>query len=305
MRIGIGILGVLAAVGLFGGAYPLEVWVRAHWEDLARGDPDQVAARFASDAGVAFLGGPLDGFHHGPQAIANLWSALFAVLDDVEEVHPLLEPRVIPEASLAYARVELRTARGPVILDHYHVFDEVGRIVAADYAVVNGLEPLGPTVDGLILNGEYRGSAQDARSGVVFRWRNGLVVLFGALESPGAGWVSAGFDPLNRMQGANFLLAAVTPEGILVEDHFGTSPTTHRRDRREDILAAAGKRVGGGVVVEFTIPLNSRDPEDRPLVPGQTYTVLLAYHRSSTSFTVQHTARGSVRITLEGGRGNP
>jgi hypothetical protein len=111
--------------------------------------------------------------------------------------------------------------------------------------------------------------------------------------------VSAGFDPVNRMQGANYIIAAVTSGGIVIEDHFGSGTTSHRRDRREDILRAAGTVSGGQTIVEFAIPLDSLDAEDKPLVPGRTYTVLLAYHRSSTSLTTLHTARGSVQITLE------
>lgn len=295
---GFWIVGILVGIGLVGGAQSLEAWVQAHWEDLASGDPARVAARFAPDAGVAFVGGPWDGFYYGTEAIEDLWATLFAAMG-VEALHPLTEPKAIPEANLAYAQVELRTAGGPVVLWHYHRFDEAGRILASDYVGVAGLAPLGPVIDGALAEGEYRNFVRDPRSGVVFRWRNGLVVLFGALESPGSGWVSVGFDPVNRMQGANFIIAAVTPGGLVIEDHFGTSPTAHRRDRREDILDAAGARVDGGTLVEFVIPLDSGDPEDKPLVPGRTYTVLLAYHRSSPSFTVQHTARGSVRITLE------
>lgn len=292
------IVGVIVWAGLVAGAQPLQTWVRAHWEDLARSDPAQVAARFASDAGQAVLGSPWAGFYYGAEAIERFWATFFAALGGVEELRPLMEPKAIPEANLAYAKVELRTARGPVVLHHYHTFDEEGRIRAADYAVV-GLEVGGPVVDGTISEGEYERTVQEARSGVVFSWRNGLVVLFGALRSPGTGWVSVGFDPMNRMQGANFIIAAVTPAGLVIEDHFGTSPTSHRRDRRGDILEAAGTRVDGGTLVEFVIPLDSKDPEDKPLVPGKTYTVLLAHHRSSASFTVQHTARGSASITLE------
>lgn len=49
----------------------------------------------------------------------------------------------------------------------------------------------------------------------------------------------------------------------------------------------------------FVIPLDSADSEDKPLVPGRTYTVLLAYHRTSTSFATPHSARGSVQMKLE------
>lgn len=112
--------------------------------------------------------------------------------------------------------------------------------------------------------------------------------------------VVAGFDPEFRMQGANYIIAAVTVDGLAIEDHFGTGPTSHRRDARNDVLRAAGIATGGQTVVEFVIPLDSGDAEDKPLLPGRTYTVLLAYHRTSGSFAAIHSARGSVQMELQG-----
>ncbi len=155
-------------------------------------------------------------------------------------------------------------------------------------------------MDGRIEAQEYARNVREPASGVEFFWRNGLVVLVGALRSPGTGWVSVGFDPVRAMQGANYIIAAVSGGQLLIEDHFGTGTTAHRKDAREDILLAAGGVEGGTTAVEFVIPLDSGDPEDKALKPGGTYTVLLAYHRSSPSFIVRHTARGSVRIQLEG-----
>ncbi len=292
--------GAILAVGV-GMAQPtgdeLVGWALRHWEDLGRGDAEAVAGWFAPDGGVAFLGTPWDGFHHG-EDVRAAWDGFLTAIP--AQAYGLTgEPRVIAEAGLVYGSLELSVEAGTVDVESYLRFTADGRISAADYLVRGELGGVAPVVDGQITDGEYPRSARDPRSGVTLYWRNGLVVLFAGLRSPGTGWVSAGFDPERRMQGANYIIAAVTPEGLVIEDHFGTGPTSHRRDRREDILHAAGTVSGGQTIVEFVIPLDSNDPEDKPLVPGRTYTVLLAYHRSSKSFTVIHTARGSVQMELE------
>ena len=271
-------------------------WALRHWEDLGRGDADAVAGWFAPDAGVAFMGTAWDGFYYG-EDVSAAWGEFLAGIP-AQGYSLTGVTRAIAEASLVHGSLELDVGTGTVDVESYLRFTADGKLAAADYVVRDRFEAVAPIVDGQIAEGEYPQSAQDPRSGVTLYWRNGLVVLFAALHSPGTGWVSAGFDPVNRMQGANYILAAVMPGGLLIEDHFGTGPTSHRRDAHEDILQAAGAVSGGQTIVEFVIPLDSNDPEDKPLVPGRTYTVLLAYHRSSTSFTVIHTARGSVQMTL-------
>ncbi len=271
-------------------------WALAHWGALGSGSAEAVAAGFAPDGGVAFLGTAWDGFYYG-SSVVSAWSQFFTGFP--VEGHTLAGVvRAVAEARLVYGTIELAVPGRTVVIESFLQFAADGKIRAADY-VMTAPGAVVPVTDGQIVDGEYPRSAQDRGSGVTLFWRNGLVVLFAALQSPGTGWVSAGFDPVNRMQGANYIIAAVTSGGIVIEDHFGSGTTSHRRDRREDILRAAGTASGGQTVVEFAIPLDSLDAEDKPLVPGRTYTVLLAYHRSSTSLTTLHAARGSVQMTLE------
>lgn len=298
---------VVAAVGV-GSAQPtgedLAAWARAHWDAVGKGRAEVVAAGFAPDGGVAFLGTPVDGFYYGPR-IQDAWSKFFAVFPARE--HALTGVvRAVAEASLVYGELELSVPgdyyvpRRRVVVASFLRFAPDGKIRAADYVAGEGFGLVAPTVDGRIVEGEYRRSAQDKGSGVTLSWRNGLVVLFAAVRSPGTGWLAAGFDPLSRMQGANFIIAALTADGLVIEDHFGIGPTSHRRDARSDVLRAAGTTAAGHTIVEFVIPLDSGDAEDKPLIPGRTYTVLLSYHRTSTSFAVIHSARGSVQMELDG-----
>jgi len=263
---------------------------------VASGSADAAAAGFSPDGGAAFLGTAWDGFYYSDDVL-SAWSLFFARFE--VQGHALKGVvRAVPEASLVYGTLELTLPAGAVVVESFLRFAPDGKIRAADY-VVKAPGAGVPVADGQIADGEYLRSAQDTGSRVTLFWRNGLVVLFAALQSPGTGWVAAGFDPVNRMQGANYILAAVTEDGLVIEDHFGTWPVSHRRDGREDILWARGNDACCPAIVEFVIPLDSNDPEDKPLVPGRTYTVLLAYHRSAKAFTAIHTARGSVQMTLE------
>ncbi len=271
-------------------------WALAHWEALGSGSAEAVAAGFASGGGVAFIGTAWDGFYYGA-GVQAAWNQFFAAFPVQGHAFSGVV-RAVAESSLVYGSLELALPGGAVTVDAFLRFFPDGKIRAADYVVAVSGTAI-PVTDGRIADGEYVRSAQDRGSGVTLHWRNGLVVLFAALRSPGTGWVSAGFDPVNRMQGANYIIAAVTPGGLVIEDHFGSGTTSHTRDRRDDVLRAAGTVSGGQTVVEFVIPLDSGDPEDKALVPGRTYTVLLAYHRSSTSFTAIHTARGSIQMKLE------
>ncbi|HAZ29992.1 TPA: hypothetical protein DCY65_00245 [Candidatus Acetothermia bacterium] len=299
-RMSVVVLGAVVAVGA-AWAQPtgedLVAWAFRHWDDVGSGRLANVVGWFGPEAGLAFLGTPGAGFYYGPD-VAAAWRAFFAEV--LVQGYALTGvTRAIPESGLVHGTLELATDRGPVVVDSYLRFSGDGMLLAADYVVTRGFALPVPVADGVVGGEEYRNAAEDRASGVVLHWTNGLVVLHAALRSPGTGWVAAGFDPVDRMQGANYVIAAVTATGLVIEDHYGTRPTSHRRDARDHVLRAGGNDECCPAVVEFVIPLDSSDPEDKALVPGQTYTVLLAYHRNSKSFTVFHTRRGSVTMTLE------
>jgi len=153
-------------------------------------------------------------------------------------------------------------------------------------------------VDGKILPDEYSRYQWDTETGIGLHWRTDeLTVTFG-IVSPGSGWVSIGFDPVSLMEGADYILAAVRGDALTIEDHFGTGRYSHGLDRQQNILEARGMESSGETVVEFTIPRESGDDEDRPLTSGP-HVLLLGYHNSSDSFAVRHTARSTSSITLD------
>ena len=160
---------------------------------------------------------------------------------------------------------------------------------------------LPPAVDGVISQGEYPHGTNAA--GFRVFWRNDASTLRIGLVSPGTGYVAIGFDPDQRMQGANFILGAVSGGRTLVRDDYGTGPMSHEADTaiggREDILEAHGRESDGQTTLEFVIPLDSLDAADKRLVPGHAYTILVAYHTSNDSFNAKHSRRGSGEIRLD------
>jgi hypothetical protein len=165
--------------------------------------------------------------------------------------------------------------------------------------------PTGPswTPDGVISDGEYSGSAEAA--GVTLAWRHDGEMLYAAISAPTEGWISVGFDPENRMQGANFIFGYVSDGAATLADMFGVAPAgagSHPADEElggtNDVQDWGGSEADGVTVIEFSIPLDSGDEYDRPLSPGSTYTVLLAFGPGD-DLGSYHSARGATEITLE------
>jgi hypothetical protein len=88
------------------------------------------------------------------------------------------------------------------------------------------------------------------------------------------------------MKDANILILWVDDNsGItMAEDHFGTGRFSHKNDMElggsQDIIVLSGKQNETSTEVNFTIPLNSGDEFDSPLVRGETYRLLLASNDS-------------------------
>ena len=111
--------------------------------------------------------------------------------------------------------------------------------------------------------------------------------------------MAVGFDPSNRMQGANIILGKVDNGIPEVRDDFGSAPTNHTMDARQDINTFDVTEQVGTTTVSFIIPLDSEDPMDKPLVEGESYKVILSYgSNDNDNFDQKHSTRTSVTITL-------
>ncbi len=159
------------------------------------------------------------------------------------------------------------------------------------------------TPDGVIGEGEYANTVE--AGGVQFYWSTDAEFLYGALSAKSTGWVAVGFDPQNKMQGANYIFGYVKDGQTFVEDMFGTRPigaNSHPPDTdlggRNDILEFGGSEAGGVTVIEFKIPLDSGDVNDKPLRAGSSYKVILAWSNRD-DFTSIHGGYGSTEINID------
>jgi sugar lactone lactonase YvrE len=169
-------------------------------------------------------------------------------------------------------------------------------------------EPEEPTeamawaADGTIEEGEYTGSVQEA--GVTFHWATDGEFLYGALAADTEGWVAVGFRPETRMQGANFVYGYVVDGEATVYDMFGVQPVgagSHPPDTEiggtDNIVTAAGQEMDGQTVIEFQIPLETDDENDKSLTVGETHEIILA-HGTDDDLSY-HAERGQASFALE------
>lgn len=130
--------------------------------------------------------------------------------------------------------------------------------------------------------------------------------LYVRLSGPTTGWVSVGFESLpgQVMQGVNYIIGYVTEDSILhIQDNYGDTQVTHVSDVSlggvDNIRAIKGIETAGRTEIEFKIPLNSGDIFDRILVPGNSYSIQLAYGPNDMDdFESLHEAYTTVFINI-------
>jgi len=156
-------------------------------------------------------------------------------------------------------------------------------------------------IDGQIGPNEYQ--REDAVGSFTLWWGNDAEYLYVAMQGVGTGWVAIGLDPSNRMQGANFIVGAVIDGQTTIWDAFGMAPVgpNHPEDTSlggtMDVISYAGVEQDGRTLIEFQIPLDSGDKYDKPLLPGQSYPVIVATG-STDEFASMHTYHSKTRIAL-------
>lgn len=155
-----------------------------------------------------------------------------------------------------------------------------------------------PSIDGRIDEGEYANTLHDEETGMSVYWHNDASSLTIGLVSPGAGWLSIGFEPERQMQGANIIIGSIVDGVLTIEDHYGNSPTSHRQDAVDDIVRAEGSEIDGMSVLEFAIPLDSGDDQDKVLTSGSELVIILAYHDWNDGLTARHSKRSTRAILL-------
>lgn len=181
--------------------------------------------------------------------------------------------------------------------------DEAGETVSeAPETQSDAIEPAaqGFAADGAILAGEYDDRTEVA--GVNVYWSNSAETLRVGLVSSGSGYLAIGFDPEDGMEGANFIVGYIDDGKVYIRDDYGTGTTSHAADTerggQDNILSSGGAEWADQTIIEFVIPLDSGDAMDKPLLPGSTYTILVAYHDLLDGFEVRHSRRGVGAIQL-------
>ena len=157
-----------------------------------------------------------------------------------------------------------------------------------------------PVANGTIAPGEYRHAVTDPTTAMTVHWQNDATTLYVALVAPGVGWLAIGFDPVNKMEGANIIIGYVSGGVLTIDDQYGSGPHNHAADEHDDILSSGGREAGGATTLEFSIPMDSRDPQDKRLEPGERYPIILSYHLTEDTLVTYHaTARSTTHIRLD------
>lgn len=167
---------------------------------------------------------------------------------------------------------------------------------------------------GLLFNWPARAQAQEQKGtgqgystatgkGITLQWKVEGEMLKVKVSAPTTGWVSVGFDPSRGMKDANIIIGFVQDGKAVIRDDFGNGLMSHRSDidllGKNDVTDKAGKEENGTTEIGFTIPLNSGDDKDKPLVPGKTYKVILAAGgKDADDFSSKHKKIGRVEIKL-------
>jgi hypothetical protein len=119
------------------------------------------------------------------------------------------------------------------------------------------------------------------------------------LEAPTEGWVAVGFHPTRMMKDADLIIGYVEDGEAAARDDFGNWFTSHDADTNlggsDDLEEIAGSQNGGRTTLRFTLPLDSGDDYDQPLVPGEETEIILAYG-DSDDFNSIHSKTASVTV---------
>jgi hypothetical protein len=115
------------------------------------------------------------------------------------------------------------------------------------------------------------------------------------------GWISVGFNPKNVMQDANIIIGTIINGKSLVSDEFGDGMFSHKPDSAiggtNSIISGDVKQDSGMTTMRFCIPLDSGDPKDAKLVPGQKIKLIFATGASG-DIRKKHKDDAKATITL-------
>jgi hypothetical protein len=132
-----------------------------------------------------------------------------------------------------------------------------------------------------VVAADEEGFKQIEEKGIRFMWAIDGDLLQIQVVVPTTGWIGVGFEPVRKMQGANFIIGYVKDGKAVIEDHYGVKKKKHKKDTDlegiDNVQDAEGSEKEGVTKLGFKIPLDSGDEFDNKLEEGKTVTLLLAY----------------------------
>jgi DOMON domain len=122
------------------------------------------------------------------------------------------------------------------------------------------------------------------------------------VSAPTSGWLGIGFDPSNIMEDANFIIGYVENDSVgYIRDDWGDTPYVHSADvgygGTDDLYNMGGLESGGETFIYFSMPLDSGDAYDKPLIWDESYPLILAYG-TADNFSAMHTSAGFSSFTV-------
>ncbi len=140
---------------------------------------------------------------------------------------------------------------------------------------------------------------------IIFSWKIDGDALAVKISAKTKGWVGIGFNPSEKMKGADFVLGYVKKGEAKIVDEFGSGKTNHSSDKKlggtADVTLVAGTEKDGVTTIEFTMPLKSADKYDTVFDVNGDTVVLLAYGPDRDSFKTRHKARTALTVNLATG----
>jgi hypothetical protein len=125
--------------------------------------------------------------------------------------------------------------------------------------------------------------------------------LVAKVSYPTRGWVAIGFGPSRKMEGANMVIGSVSEKGVVIKNHYGVSPVSHKAKAdigRKDCISDGNVTQKDGITtIFFTMPLNDGDPKDAVLVPGKEMPVIFAAG-DAADITSEHSDSTKTKLAL-------
>lgn len=137
-------------------------------------------------------------------------------------------------------------------------------------------------------------------AGVTFEWSIEGAHLRGRMSAATTGWVTVGFNTRSTLDGSRLVMGYVHAGKVVCEEHIA-DPPDHRpkteRGGHNALSEVRGTEVKGVTTIDFVLELDSKDPVDVVLVPGQRYYLTLAWSHEDDLY--HHSAqRTAVDIVL-------